>query len=145
MIETTLANLFTKTGLTDDPDWSDPSTDEPDTGRQHELSWALAGPVLREQQVHKLQFFFTFRNGNDAEVAGTADIEVLMRIPAAASAATSTARASWKKIAVKSAHPHDEGLVVDVGGDGAFAVRLASVSAVGATKVFVSAQQWGGT
>ncbi|HMV67860.1 MAG TPA: hypothetical protein PKA64_13505 [Myxococcota bacterium] len=145
VIETTIKPLFTKAGLSDDPDWSDPGVDAPDAARVHELNWELAGPTRREAQVQKLQFFITFRNDAGVEKAGQADVEVLLEVPPLASAESSAARSAWKKIAVLTAHPHDEGFVVDAGGAGNFAVRLSSLAATGATKVFVAAQQWGGT
>lgn len=144
MIETALAKLFTKTGLSDDPDWTDPGVDEPDDDRQHQLEWMLAGPVEAIEQAQKLQLFLTYRTNADVEVAGEADVDILLRLPSSVSAA-SGGRASWKKIGHIPAHQHDTGIVLDVGGSGTFAVRLSSITAVTAAKVICSVQQWGGT
>lgn len=144
MFETTLHLLFVKNSMSDDPDWTNPAVDPPASTRRHALDWALAGPVRREQQVHKLQICLTFRDDDDVEVAGTADITLLMEVPASAAAATAAARSSWKKLGAVVGHPHDEVLVADVGGVGTVAIRLTSIAA-GATKVFVAVQQWGGT
>jgi hypothetical protein len=137
---------FIKDGITDDPDWSLPGA-EPPADRIIQVRWRL-GSAAGDIQAHALMFFITFRDTNDLEVVGTFKAVALWKSDAASSSGSKNSPASWKKIGEvgsgdEPAHNSSEGLRLDVGGDGVVALRLHTIAAPNAAKVYVAAQQWG--
>lgn len=147
-IGTTEIQLFSKASLADDDDWSDPAAAAPGASRQHTAIWRyLLSSGEINQLAHGALLKVTFRDSSnpDLEKAGTFDMDVLVSSAAGVSSSASNARAAWGRIGRRTGLSSADFHQLDVGGDATIAVRLYNISATGATKVYVSARQWGAT
>lgn len=148
-IGTTEIQLFSKASLADDDDWSDPATSAPGASRQHTTIWrannSRAGEVNVLAPGALLKVTFRDSSNPDVEKAGTFDMDVLVSSAAGISSSASNARAAWGRIGRRTGLSSADFHQLDVGGDATIAVRLYNMSATGATKVYVSARQWGAT
>lgn len=87
----------------------------------------------------------TFRDSSspDLEKAGTFDMDVLASSAVSKSSASASARAAWGRIGRQTGLSSADFHHLDVGGDAVIAIRLDNITATGATKVYVTARQWG--
>jgi hypothetical protein len=70
-------------------------------------------------------------------------MDVLIESPASLSAGDSESRAAWGRIGRQTGLSSADVHRLDAGGNATFALRLYSINATGATKVYVTARQWG--
>lgn len=141
-----------KAGLTADDDYTDPTkaipgyagatgvltSDDPTVAR----GWSITPRRADGTPLTKIKVKVTFRDNAGAEVAGTFNAVFWALVPRDELEGNAQVRPAVEWLGEVSSQPSKKPVIVDVAGADVMGMSFTSITAVGATKVFVYVQEW---